>query len=594
MNKSAAAPLAPKRQRSQYTCMATSLSMCLEALGMQDADEDHVNKVMGAAPMQGASWEQAFAAAQHYGARTTLTCPATLAQVKAYTDRGIPVMIAWNPEGRPWSHASVIFDVDEENVHVADPNIPDPDQTVRVVPKVEFYGKWYEKFPDYLVRRPAMAVEREISPEGRQMVASKTAKPETVDPARNPYERERGTRNWGAGGHNTKPKDVERGTSRKEKHKKDYKEAEKLASRFLQAQEDGPKGKAKKGQFVVSFRTVENEDFPKGDRARGKTTSWTFLDAKSLDEVADTYRIEAKHSSGTPQGGNVYDDKGELVAWVSQNGRLFDPKNHNQALAKQGTYSGNSDGKPIYPNDIEHGYEEPIAGGTDIMRKLQNQLLHEQGNDDQMRPDSPRLAAAWETEEDDTPKADPYRECIAYLNANAVKFPRKSGWWIPAHNLAINVTLLGEIGLRQFSVLPWSPKRFGYKPATADHPEGIVLRPQWHMLNDPTLRDEFEGTVENAQRLLELAATRNTVGETLKAEFKWLEQNFHIDIPGDIVARWVQEAPKVAVRRWGVDILRMKDLFIPLDGSKPVEMDSLGTPRRASLLADRFIAKKGE
>jgi hypothetical protein len=128
--------------------------------------------------MQGASWEQAFAASQHFGARVTFICPATLAQVKAYTDKGVAVMIAWNPEGRPWSHASVIKDVDDEgNVTVADPNIPDPDVLTRTLPKAEFYGKWYEKAADYLVRRPAMAVEREISPEGRQMVASaKSAK----------------------------------------------------------------------------------------------------------------------------------------------------------------------------------------------------------------------------------------------------------------------------------------------------------------------------------------------------------------------------------------------------------------------------------
>lgn len=151
--------------------------MALESCGI-DADEDTVNKVMGAAPMQGASWEQAFAASQHFGARVTFICPATLAQVKAYTDKGVAVMIAWNPEGRPWSHASVIKDVDDEgNVTVADPNIPDPDVLTRTLPKAEFYGKWYEKAADYLVRRPAMAVEREISPEGRQMVASaKSAK----------------------------------------------------------------------------------------------------------------------------------------------------------------------------------------------------------------------------------------------------------------------------------------------------------------------------------------------------------------------------------------------------------------------------------
>lgn len=242
--KQAVAGFTPKRQRSQYTCMATSLSMALESCGIE-ADEDTVNKVMGAAPMQGASWEQAFAASQHFGARVTFICPATLAQVKAYTDKGVAVMIAWNPEGRPWSHASVIKDVDDEgNVTVADPNIPDPDVLTRTMPKAEFYGKWYEKWDSYLVRRPAMAVEREVSPEGRQMVASQKLSKETkVDPARNPYERERGTRNWGAGGHNTRTKDVGDGSSRKDKHKKPWSDKDavvnpivaRVASRHIEA-----------------------------------------------------------------------------------------------------------------------------------------------------------------------------------------------------------------------------------------------------------------------------------------------------------------------------------------------------------------------
>jgi len=167
----ARADVEPVRQRSQYSCMSASMAMCLRALGV-DCLEDEVNRVMGSRPMKGASWENALACGQHYGMRCTLVCPATTPQLREWTDRGVPVMIAWNPENRPWSHASVVFDVDEDlNVHVADPNIPDPDETVRVVPKSEFYRKWYEKWPDYLVRRPAMAVEREVTTDGRQVVA---------------------------------------------------------------------------------------------------------------------------------------------------------------------------------------------------------------------------------------------------------------------------------------------------------------------------------------------------------------------------------------------------------------------------------------
>ena len=172
MEKHARAAVDPVRQRTQYSCMSCSMMMCLRALGVT-CDEDEVNAVMGARPMKGAAWEHALACGQHYGMRCTLTTPATVTQLKQWTDRGVPVMIAWNPEGRAWSHASVVFDVDDQgNVYVADPNIPNPEKTVRVVPQDEFYGKWYEKWPDYLVRRPAMAVEREITPNGRQVMAS--------------------------------------------------------------------------------------------------------------------------------------------------------------------------------------------------------------------------------------------------------------------------------------------------------------------------------------------------------------------------------------------------------------------------------------
>lgn len=176
MKRSAKAGVEPRRQRTQYSCMSASMCMALRALGCV-CNEDEVNKVMGARPMQGASWEQALACGQHFGMRCTLTTPATISQLKSWTDAGNPVMIAWNPEGRPWSHASLVFDVEDDGtVHVADPNCPDPEQTVRIVPKSEFYQKWFEKWPDYLVRRPAMAVEREIDADGRQLVASQQKK----------------------------------------------------------------------------------------------------------------------------------------------------------------------------------------------------------------------------------------------------------------------------------------------------------------------------------------------------------------------------------------------------------------------------------
>jgi hypothetical protein len=143
--------------------------MALQSHGVICTETD-VNKVMGCQPQHGASWEQALATAQYFGARVTLVCPSTVEQLRTWTDLGIPVLIGWNPENRPWSHASVVFDVDaNSNIYVADPNIPDPKETIRIIPEKTFYKKWYEKTPTYLVRRVAMAIDLEIDPSGNPL-----------------------------------------------------------------------------------------------------------------------------------------------------------------------------------------------------------------------------------------------------------------------------------------------------------------------------------------------------------------------------------------------------------------------------------------
>lgn len=158
----AKADVVPVRQKTQFSCVVASLAMALRAVGIS-CDEDSVNEMLGAVPGRGSSWDQAISAAQYFGARVTLVCPSTIEQIRSWTDRGIPVLIGWCPEGRPWGHASCVFDVTPTgSVLVADPNIPDPDETVRNVPRKEFYQKWYEPGDKFLTRRTAMAVERDI------------------------------------------------------------------------------------------------------------------------------------------------------------------------------------------------------------------------------------------------------------------------------------------------------------------------------------------------------------------------------------------------------------------------------------------------
>lgn len=175
MSRTAKANITPIRQTTQYGCVSASMGMALRANGVSEAETqtDIVNKILGALPGRGASWEDAIACAQHYGMRATLVCPSTVTQLKNWTDAGTPVLIGWNPEGRPWSHASVVFHVDDDlKIYIADPNMPHPGKTVRVLSEDDFYSKWAEKTADYIIRRPALAIEREITPDGRQVFAS--------------------------------------------------------------------------------------------------------------------------------------------------------------------------------------------------------------------------------------------------------------------------------------------------------------------------------------------------------------------------------------------------------------------------------------
>ena len=172
-NRDASALVPGIRQQSQFSCMEASISAALQALEKPYTEED-VHRILGAEPLRGASWEQALSCCQYFGLRGTLVVPSTIAQLKAWTDAGIPVIIAWTPRDRPWAHASVVYNVDDTHVHVMDPNLPDPNQTSIVLTHEEFYSKWFEKFSDtVIVRRPAMAVEREVTVDGRQVMAGK-------------------------------------------------------------------------------------------------------------------------------------------------------------------------------------------------------------------------------------------------------------------------------------------------------------------------------------------------------------------------------------------------------------------------------------
>lgn len=410
MKKEAAAAVNPVRQRSQYTCMATSMMMCLKANGVE-TDEDTVNRVMGAQPMQGASWEDAIACAQHYGMRVHLICPATLRQVKEFTDRGTPVMIAWNPEGREWSHASVIFDVDDDlTVSVADPNIPDPDQTTRIVLKDEFYHKWFEKWPHYLVRRVAMAIEREITPEGRQMVASSLSQPLSTrrdyglqdgeGAKKNAYEvyvDEHGNacddddNCWMSKG--TTPGTYGLSEARR---RGILDNAPSPSSPILSREESIERQIAGRGILFGLLRDgkVEGREWVFIFQNMGTGVAMSPKQADWFNGLYRRYQgfirtipkgVLEGIKDGTSLTGLLVDHRWDAWSYAhfegqpASNGKTFlsGPKKSGGRVAG---YLGNPDGKDIYPVKVDHGYNQAISGGSDVMQHLVKNLRAEQGS----------------------------------------------------------------------------------------------------------------------------------------------------------------------------------------------------------------------
>lgn len=181
-----------------------------------------------------------------------------------------------------------------------------------------------------------------------------------------------------------------------------------------------------------------------------------------------------------------------------------------------------------------------------------------------------------------------YEDAIALLDAKADRIGKKrAAWWIPDHGLVINQPFIGGFNLWVWSILKLFPTRGSYFPADPEngYAEGIVIRPMWQ--SHPKFRnDQFPETVESVEKLLKYARGVKTVQQMTRDGFAWIEKEYGITIPGAIETKYVNQAPKIAKRRWSVDRVRMKDTFVPFDGGKAVPMPSWGRPmsRQASPL----------
>ena len=341
----------------------------------------------------------------------------------------------------------------------------------------------------------------------------------------------------GAGPHKNREKDVERGKA-PEKHKKDPRDKEAAELESIWIVRD-PDAESTIRDILYQVDTTKLAQVIIGTGL----SSWKQENTTLHDDM---------HSAGADAKSRLARLwKGKVPAWVLS--------------AKLASYEGNPDGRPIYPNEIQHGYGEPLAGGHDVMRRLQNNLLYEQGNTDQMRPTSPRVAAS-----------DP--GVAQFLDTNMVPLGKRGGvWWLPAHNLAVSLELSG-LRAWVFTIIPNMPLKKVYSPSTDPLGHGIVVTARWYSTG-PT----YPATVRLAERLLKSAQSRPTIEVTTAKELQWYENSFHLDLPTVLKIKLTQLALRLAAQRWGANN-SLPNRFISLDE---------GAPRVASLYLRRCIQEGG-
>ena len=192
-----------------------------------------------------------------------------------------------------------------------------------------------------------------------------------------------------------------------------------------------------------------------------------------------------------------------------------------------------------------------------------------------------------------TALADDHDQCVAFLDANMVRFPSKRilGWWLPAHNFGIRLQNNRELGTWEFQC---RDKGHAYFPAGKDPqrtPASILLNFRWA---EEPWRKGLLATVNSAQELFQEARQQPLIGNMLASDLAAIEVFEKVQIPPVLITRLKQQVVKVAAARWdAIDTNRGTSLFIPLDGGKPVPAASYKAPRYAAQqrVAARYLRR---
>ncbi|MEK7113029.1 MAG: cysteine peptidase family C39 domain-containing protein [Patescibacteria group bacterium] len=145
----------PYEQRFKFSCGPSSLLIAYQSLGVE-YDEARLVTEIGT-DITGTSWEEMLLHPLRMGLKAELRGNSTWNELKRDFRRGV-LIVGWsvNFPDTPSEHFSVVRDITDDLIELADPGIPIKDQP-NIMEKEEFLVKWQgevDKRIYLLIRRP--------------------------------------------------------------------------------------------------------------------------------------------------------------------------------------------------------------------------------------------------------------------------------------------------------------------------------------------------------------------------------------------------------------------------------------------------------
>lgn len=133
-------------------CGISSLKMVLNYWGAV-VSEDELAKIAGASKENGTSKEGLAKTAQHFGFNVLIKEDSSLADLRYYIKKKVPVIVNWflTDDG----HYSVVVDIDQNNIYLADPALRKLliSANIRKMSCNKFQRLWFDFPGDYLKKR---------------------------------------------------------------------------------------------------------------------------------------------------------------------------------------------------------------------------------------------------------------------------------------------------------------------------------------------------------------------------------------------------------------------------------------------------------